>query len=135
MKALRSIGCVFAVVLSVSACFIGLWRYAVTLPDDAVREICIGSVAYPDWYLAEHRVQGAVYYTIGSGRGDTPWDKRFGNRPGSWLYGRSLSERELLLQRADGSTWRLDRRTGEVREDPAPSLPLLPLGDLIAADE
>lgn len=128
-------GISFACLASVISVFVILWWWPQVRPDDGVREICIGSVSSPDWYLAEKRVSNAVYYTIRSGRGDTPWDHRFGAKPGGWLYGVSLSEHELLLQRADGSTWSLDRRSGEVREVPVPQIPLLPLGCFFAESD
>lgn len=115
-------------VLLTAGVWVAFWWQSATRPDDAVREICIGSAAYPDWYLAEKQVAGAVYYTIYSRRGNTPWDRRFGDRPGGWLYGQSVSASQLLLQRTDGSTWRLDRCTGEYREVPPPQEPLIPLG-------
>ena len=116
--------------------FAALWYASVTAPDDRVREICVGSETAPDWYLAEHHVAGKAYYTLRSGRGNTPWDERFGARPGSWLFllrGESGSEpNELLLQRVDGSVWRVHLLTGEVEEAPAPALPMIPMGALFA---
>lgn len=125
--------------LLTAGCFVALWYGAVTTPDDSVREICVGSVAAPDWYLAEHRVEGKAYYTLRSGRGDTPWDERFGARPGSWLFllrGESGREaNELLLQRVDGSVWRVNLFTGEVNEAPVPAMPMIPMGELFADSE
>lgn len=121
----------FGAALLTAGCFVALWYGSVTAPDDGVREICVGSVAAPDWYLAEHRVAGKAYYTLRSGRGNTPWDKRFGARPGSWLFllrGESGREpNELLLQRVDGSVWRVELQTGEVDEVPVPSEAMLPM--------
>lgn len=132
MKAgmLRACAALIVVALTVGA-WVAFWWQSAARGDDTVREICIGSAAYPEWYLAEKRVAGAVYYTIYSRCGNTPWDRRFGDRPGGWGYGRFVSESELLLQRTDGSTWSLDRRTGDFREVPPPQDPLLPLGALI----
>lgn len=129
MKTLVVKACValLAVLLTAGA-WLAFWWQSSTRPDDAVREVCIGAAAYPDWYLAEKQVAGAVYYTIYSRRGNTPWDCRFGDRPGGWLYGQSVSEAQLLLQRTDGSTWLLDLCTGEYREVPPPQEPLIPLG-------
>lgn len=118
-------------LLLTAGAWVAFWWQSSTRPDDSVREVCIGSGACPDWYLAEKQVQGAVYYTIYSGCGNTPWDRRFGDRPGGWLYGLSVSDELLLLQRTDGSTWSLDRRTGDFREVPPPQDPLLPLGALM----
>lgn len=119
--------------------FGALWYASITAPDDSVREICVGSVEAPDWYLAEHRVAGEAYYTLRSGRGNTPWDARFGARPGSWLFllrGESGWEpNELLLQRVDGSVWRVNLFTGEVKEAPAPAKPMIPMGELFADAE
>lgn len=119
--------------------FVALWYGAVTTPDDSVREICVGSSAAPDWYLAEHRVAGKAYYTLRSGRGNTPWDERFGARPGSWLFllrGESGCEpNELLLQRADGSVWRVNLFTGAVEEASVPARPMIPMGALFADSE
>lgn len=130
----RSVG-VGAALLAAGA-FVALWYGSVTAPDDSVREICVGSETAPDWYLAEHHVAGKAYYTLRSGRGNTPWDERFGARPGSWLFllrGESGSEaNELLLQRVDGSVWRVHLLTGEVEEAPAPALPMIPMGALFA---
>lgn len=132
MKTIVVKACIVLLVLLLSVgAWVAFWWQSSTRPDDAVREVCIGTAACPDWYLAEKRVQGAVYYTVYSRRGDTPWDRRFGNRPGGWLYGQSLSGGELILQRTDGSTWALDLRTGEYREVPPPQEPLAPLGSLI----
>lgn len=132
MKSVVIRGCiVFLALLSAAGVWVAFWWQSSTRPDDSVREVCIGSPACPDWYLAEKQVQGAVYYTIRSRGGGTPWDRRFGDRPGGWLYGLSVSDELLLLQRTDGSTWSLDRRTGEYREVPPPQDPLLPLGALM----
>lgn len=122
--------------LLTAGALVALWYGAISTPDASVREICVGSAASPDWYLAEHRVAGKAYYTLRSGHGNTPWDERFGARPGSWLFllrGESGSEpNELLLQRVDGSVWRVHLLTGEVEEAPAPALPMIPMGALFA---
>lgn len=112
--------------------FVGLWRQAVTAPDDAVREICIGTSEFPDWYLAEKQVEGARYYTVYSRRGNTPWDMRFGNRPGGWLFGGAMPNAAFMLQRTDGRTWTLDFATGAVEETSLPDYPLPPLRSLFA---
>lgn len=126
----------FGTALLMSGGFAALWYGSVTAPDDRVREICVGSETAPDWYLAEHYVAGKAYYTLRSGRGNTPWDEHFGARPGSWLFllrGESGSDQnELLLQRVDGSVWRVHLLTGEVEEAPAPALPMIPMGELFA---
>lgn len=136
MKSLiRKAGAALSVVALASGLWAAFWWFSASRPDDAVSEICIGSAAYPGWYLAEKQVSGAAYYTIYSRLGNTPWDRRFGDRPCGWLFGQSLSETELLLQRADGSTWLLDRRTGEYREVPPPQNPLPPLGRWMSHDK
>lgn len=113
--------------LLIVAAFWWLWYRAVNAPDDAVREILIGS---PDWYLAEHRVGPKAYYTLRSDRGNTPWDARFGNRPASLLYYQRGEDGAFLLQRLDGTVFRLDFRTGTYEETPPPSTPLAPFSDL-----
>lgn len=125
--------------LLTAGALVALWYGAMTAPDASVREICVGSAAAPDWYLAEHGVAGKAYYTLRSGRGDTPWDARFGARPGGWLLmlrGESGCEQDsLLLQRADGSVWRVNLLTGAVDEAPVPSLPMIPMKQLFADEE
>lgn len=122
-------------LLTVGA-FFALWYGAYSMPDEGVSEICVGSQAAPDWYLAQHRVAGKAYYTLRSGRGNTPWDRSFGNRPGSWLYFRrgesGAEENEIFLQRVDGCVWRVDLLTGAVNEIPPPCEPLLPMELLFA---
>lgn len=117
--------------LLIVAAFWWLWYRAVNAPDDAVREILIGS---PDWYLAEHRVGPKAYYTLRSARGNTPWDARFGNRPASLLYYQLADGGILLLQRLDGSVLELDLCTGSYRDASAPSVPLTPLSALFSSE-
>lgn len=122
-----------AAVLLLLGAFVALWFFSVHAPDDAVREIRIGSATSPDWYLAEHRVAGKAYYTLRSARGDTPWDARYGKRPASLLY-LQREEESLLLQRLDGSVLRLDLRTGTFSDAPSPSEPTIPLSSLFDED-
>lgn len=116
--------CAVLSVLLTAGCFLALWFCSVSAPDDAVREISIGR---PDWYLSEHRVGAETYYTLRSARGDTPWDICYGNSPASLLYFRREGEESLLLQRLDGSIFRIDFCTGRFCEAPMPSEPMEPL--------
>lgn len=111
--------------------FFALWYHAVNAPDDAVREITIGS---PDWYLAEHHVGPKAYYTLRSSLGNTPWDVHYGNRPASLLYYQLGEDSTLLLQRLDGRILRVDLRSGLFAEIPPPSTPLAPLSALFPAE-
>lgn len=111
--------------------FFALWYHAASAPDDAVREITIGSHG---WYLAEHRVGSQAYYTLRSGLGNTPWDGDYGNRPASLLCYQLGEEDTLLLQRLDGSVLRIDLRSGSYAEIPPPSTPPAPLSSLFPAE-
>lgn len=126
----RWVGSALCILLPAGA-FFCLWYGSVSTPDDAVREITLGS---PDWYLAEHRVGPKAYYTLRSRLGNTPWDASYGNRPASLLYYRLGEDGTLLLQRLDGSVLRLDLCTGTFGEIPPPSIPLAPLSALFAAE-
>lgn len=123
--------CGLLAVLLTAGCFVALWYVSVHAADDSVREVVIGA---PDWYLAEHRVGPEAYYTLRSARGNTPWDTRYGNRPGSWLYLQQAGDDALLLQRLDGTVLRLDLRSGSYRQAPAPSEPLAPLSAFFSAE-
>lgn len=126
----RWVGGTLCILLPAGA-FFCLWYGSVNAPDDAVREISLGS---PDWYLAEHRVGPKAYYTLRSGHGNTPWDASYGNRPASLLYYRLGEDGTLLLQRLDGSVLRVDLRSGSFAEIPSPSAPLAPLSALFPAE-
>lgn len=122
--------CYIVAVLLPACCFLALWLLSLHAPDDAVSEVCI---AAPDWYLAEHRVGSQAYYTLRSVRNDTPWDARYGHRPGSWLYVRQDGD-FLFLQRLDGTVLRIHLRTGDYGEVPPPSEPFAPLSSFFPGE-
>lgn len=121
---------VLGVMVAVDS-FLLLWFCTADTPDDAVHEIPIGA---SDWYLAEHCVGSKAYYTIRSARGNTSWDKRYGNRPASLLYYQLADDGTLLLQRIDGSVLRLDLLSGSWQEAPVPDTPLAPLSVLFSVE-